>query len=87
MSWRIVSTVLIIVFAIVIVQGVLADPLIETGEQLNATGDYDNEHFDGNSIITDMPTHWFNMGLVAIFGIMSWGAWRVVRRELTRGGL
>lgn len=85
MSWRIVATVMIIVFAIVLAQGALAGPLIQTGEKLNQSGDYSNPHFDGNQIIGDMPGHWFNMGLVAIFGIMLWGAWRVVREELTRG--
>lgn len=88
MSWRIIATVLVIVFSIVLLQSALAGPLMETSERLNESGDYsDNGHFDGNQIISDMPGHWFNMGLVAIFGIMAWGAWRVIREELTRGRL
>jgi len=87
MSWRTVAVVFILVFAIAITQATLADPLLSVSEDLNETGDYDNEHFDGNSLITEMPGHWFNMGLVAMFGLMAWGAWRVFREELTRGRL
>lgn len=87
MSWRVVATVLIVVFSIILLQGVIAGPLTETSERLNESGDYDNEHFDGNQIISSLPGDWFNMGLVAIFGVMLWGAWRVIREELTRGGL
>lgn len=75
---------MIIVFAVVLTQVALAGPTVEVAEQLNQTGDYNNEHFNGNNIITDMPGHWFNMGLIAIFGIMTWGIARIVRREITR---
>lgn len=87
MSWRIVATVMIVVFAIVVGQAALADPLLETSSSLNESGDYSNDHFDGNDIITSLPGKWFNMGLVGAFGVMAWGAWRVVREELTRGRL
>lgn len=87
MSWRIIATVLVVVFSIILLQGALAGPLTETADRLGGSGDYENEHFDGNQIIQDMPGHWFNMGRVGIFGIMAWGAWRVIREELTRGRL
>lgn len=87
MSWRTVATVIVVVLSIVLLQGLLAGPLLEVTDGLNDAGDYENEHFDGNQLIADMPGHWFNMGLLAIVGFMGWGAFRVLRRELTRGRL
>lgn len=87
MSWRAAATVLIVVFGVVLVQAAIADPLITFETSLNATGDYSNEHFDGNAIIDGLPQAWFNMGLIAIFGLMVYGVMRVIRQELTRGGL
>jgi hypothetical protein len=89
MAWRTIATVLIIVFAIVLAQIVLAGPMMEIQNSLNETGDYNNEYFDGNDVITSMPGHWFNMGLIGIFGIMTWGIARIARNELNRrrGGL
>jgi len=87
MSWRTIATVFIVVFAIVIGQGILAGPILEVADGLNGAGDYENEHFDGNQMIADLPGQWFNMGLLAAIGIMAWGAFRVLREELTRGRL
>jgi hypothetical protein len=87
MSWRTIATVFIIVFAIAIGQGLLAGPILEVADGLNGSGDYENEHFDGNQLIADLPGQWFNMGLLAMVGIMLWGAFRVLREELTRGRL
>lgn len=85
MGWKAVVTVLIVVFGVVIIQMAMASPLVSISESLNETGDYSNDHFDGNEVIGDMPDIWFNMGLIAIFGIMAWGIWWIIRRELTRG--
>lgn len=91
MSWRTVATVLIVVFLIAVVQSALAGPLVQITSSLNDTGDYGDldgvEGYDGNSVISGMASDWFNMGLVAMFGMMAYGIARVVRRELTRGGL
>lgn len=85
MGWKAVSVVLIVVFMIVVVQSALAGPAVEVTESLNATGDYSNDHFDGNALITGFDDAWFDMGLIAIFGIMMWGTWFVLKRELTEG--
>lgn len=86
-AWRAVAVVLILVFSIILIQSLVAGPLVEYTEKVNATGDYSNSHFDGNTIITGYADAWFNMGLIAIFGLMAWGSWRVIRQELTRGRL
>lgn len=83
--WKTIITVVIVVFSIVMAQLLLAPPLEDTTRGLNETGDYENEHFDGNAIIAGILDYWYNMGLVAIAGISMWGVWRVVRRERTRG--
>lgn len=86
MSWKTAATVLIIVFVIVLLQAVLAGPFVQIQNDLNETGDYSNDYFDGNALITGWISDWFNAGLIGIFGIMTWGVARVLRRELTRGG-
>lgn len=91
MSWRTAAAVLIVVFAIAVVQAALAGPFTSVQTSLNQTGDYGDlegagPDYDGNDIITSLIGDWFNMGLVAMFGAMVWGVWRVVRREITRGG-
>jgi len=89
MAWKTAATVVIVVTSILLAQMVLAGPLEQTETTLNETGDYSNEHFDGNERITSILGQWYNMGLIAIFGIMFWGTAWVVRKELTRrrGGL
>jgi hypothetical protein len=89
MAWKTVATVVIVVTSILLAQMVLAGPLEETETKLNETGNYSNEHFDGNQRITDQLGNWYNMGKVAVFGLMFWGVAWVVRKELTRrrGGL
>ena len=86
MSWRTAAAVLIAIFAIVLVQSALAGPFMTFSTALNSTGDYSGGQIDANSFITGIPGAWFNMGLVAMFGLMLWAVARVVRRELTRGG-
>lgn len=84
MAWRTVAAVMVVVFSMLVVWSTMADPLvqiansfieIETSGQLNT-----------DSKINRMVAAVFNMILVAVFGIMAWGVWRVIRRELTRGG-
>lgn len=87
MSWRTLAIIMIAIFAMIAVQSVLADPLVETASMFNATGDHSTEFYDGNSLITNLPGAWLNMGLIFAFGLMAYGIGVVVRRELTRGQL
>lgn len=90
MSWKTVATVLIVIFSIALIQSVLAGPTVAILNGLNATGDYSDldgadDDWNGNDIITSLAQDWFDMGLVAMFGVIAWGVARVLRRELTRG--
>lgn len=90
MSWQTVSAVLMVVFSLVLVQAVLAEPFIQITNDLNDSGDYSSlegvDGYNGNTVIGGLMEDWFNMGLIGIFGMMLWGVGWVVRRELTRGG-
>lgn len=86
MGWRVIAAVFAVIFLISIVQSTFADALVQFATAMSDTGTYSFGGLDGNAFITGLPGTWFAMGLIAIFGVMAWGAWRVVRRELTRGG-
>lgn len=86
MSWKTAATVIIIVFVLLLLQATLAGPMTRTLDSLNETGDYSNEHFDGNSLIPGYISSFFDMILVGVFGMMGWAAARILRREITRGG-
>jgi len=85
MSWRTAATALIVVFVLLLLLTTLAGPMNQTLDALNETGDYNNTHFDGNSLIPGYIGAWFNMILIGVFGMMTWGVARIVRREITRG--
>lgn len=93
MSWRTITAALTVIFVIVLVQSVLAGPLVDTIDGFQDSGTYDDDSpgdFDGEQRMEDIQDSWFDMGLVLIFGIMAWAVARVARRELTRnqqGGL
>lgn len=91
MAWRAVAAVCIAVFVLAIVQSALAGPVHDVQTQLNETGDYSDlegagSDYNGNDVITGLFDDWMHMGLIAMFGLMAWGGWRVIRKELTRGG-
>lgn len=86
MGWKQAAGLLVIVFVIVLAQSVLAAPLTTLETDLNASGDYSNEHFDGNTLISDAFSSWWDMGLLAMFLAMGVVVAEAVRRELTRQG-
>lgn len=85
MTWRTAAAALIVIFVLLLLQATLAGPMTQTLDSLNETGDYENEHFDGNALIPGYIQDIFNMILVAVFGMMAWATTRIVRREITRG--
>lgn len=88
MAWRTIAAVATVIFLVVVLQSSMIGPLEQFSNSLSDTADgtLQNEHLDANTFET-LPATWSAMGLIAIFGVMGWGAWRVVRRELTRGNL
>lgn len=87
MSARAIAVAIVTVFFIIALQATLAGPITEVSDAINETGDYsDFGGNDGNDIITGLPGTWFTMGFIGIFGALLWASWRVLRRELTRGG-
>jgi len=89
MAWRTIAAVLTVVFTLVVVSSVMAGPLNAVMSDLQDSGDYGDDNgpsdFDGEQRITDLKNSWHNMTLLAIFGFLTWGVARVVRRERTRG--
>jgi len=85
MSWRTAASLIIVVFVLLLLQITLAGPMTATVDALNETGDYDNQYFDGNSLIPGFLSNWFDMILIGVFGMMGWASARILRREITRG--
>lgn len=87
MAWRVVGVVLAVVFMALVFQATLAEPVVQVQSDLNESGDYNNEHFNGNDLIMGWIDSFFNVILILVFGALSWGVWYVLRREVTRGRL
>lgn len=85
MSWRTAAAILVAIFAIVLLQAVLADPLFTFLGTVTGFYDTSGGLIDANSLIDGLGDSWMNMGLMMIFGLILWGGVRVLRRELTRG--
>lgn len=86
MSWKQAAAFLTVVFIIVVIQTAVAGPLITLQNTLIDSVNFGSPHFDGPALITGMVSSWFDVGLVAIFGLMGVAIARVVRKELTRQG-
>lgn len=84
-SWRVAATVIIVVFTATIAWTTLSDPLVQTGNAFQSIST--SGQLATDTKISGMINGFFNMFLVLIFGLFAWGAWRVLRRELTRGRL
>jgi len=86
MSWKQAAAFLTVVFVITVIQTAIAGPLVTLQDTLINAVDFGSPHFNGASLIRGIVSSWFQMGLVAIFGLMLVAIARVVRRELTRQG-
>lgn len=84
MSWKQAATFITIVFVIVLVQALVADPLVTLQNSLLDSVTFGTTQFDGPQLIKDNIAAWFNMGLVAVFVLMGVVVARAVRKELTR---
>jgi len=84
MSWRQAATFLVVVFIIVLIQSVLAGPLVTLEDSLISAVDFGSPHFDGAQLIRGLVSTWFNMGLLAVFILAGGVVAMLVRRERTR---
>jgi H+/Cl- antiporter ClcA len=85
MAWRIGSTIVIVVFVLVVTWMALTGPLVEVGDafkDLQTSG-----QFNTDDKIDGYISGWLTLFPVAIFGLILWGMWYVYRKELTRSGL
>lgn len=87
MSWRTAAAILIAVFTVLVLQTVMADPLFTYLDTVTSIFDTTGGNFDGNAVIDGFGGAWMNMGLVFVFGLITWGCVRVLREELTQGRL
>lgn len=86
MAWKTVAAALTVILAIILLQQAAVGPLTAIVDGVQDSGDYNNEHFQGEQLMDDMVTGWLLSGLVGIFGIMVWALYRLLRREVTRQG-
>jgi len=85
MSWRTVAAVMIVLFTALAMWATLADPMVQIGNSFQDVADGETYDIDGR--IDGLISHWFDMFLILTFGVMAWGGWRVLRKELTRDQL
>jgi hypothetical protein len=82
-SWRTIATIIIVVFVGVAAWMALADPLVMIAEAFK--GLETSGYFGYNDRVDGLVGSFFNMFLILIFGVIAWGVWWVVRRELSTG--
>lgn len=85
MVWRIGSTIVIVVFVLLVTWMTLASPLVEVGQSFQDV--HTSGQFDTDTKIDNYIGGWFTLFPVSIFGLIVWGFWYVYRKELTRSGL
>jgi len=85
MALRTVATVLIVVTSLVLLTMFLSEPLLAIGDALKGVGNYSIAGTNASANLDRNIGAWLNMFWIAVFGVMLWGTFRVLRRELTRG--
>lgn len=83
MSWRVIAAVLVAVFAALLVSMTTADPLHQVGDTFE---DIDGGGQDVEDQANMGERAYGNLILIIVFGVLAWGAWFVLREEVTRGG-
>lgn len=83
MSWRTIATIMTVVFVAVAAWMTLADPLLSVAEAFK--GLETSGYFGYDARVDGLVGSFFNMFLVLIFGVIAWGVWWVIRRELSTG--
>lgn len=87
MSWRVIAAIMIALFAILTVSAVTADPIRQVTDTIAEVDDGQGGNYDTESQADSGIRAYENLILVLVFGLIGWGGWRVLRRELTEGRL
>lgn len=89
MSWRVVATVIIAIFAILLLSVTTAGPLYEATSAIEDVDENAGEggRFDSAEVADAGQRAYGNLMLILPFGLIAWGAWYLLRRELTEGRL
>lgn len=87
MSWRVVSVVMIALFAILVLSTTTAGPLHEVTDTLVEIDDGDGGQYDTSAVAAAGLRAYGNLILILSFGLIAWGSWFILRRELTEGQL
>lgn len=86
MSWRVMAAVMIAAFALLLMMMTTAGPIRQVEESIVSVDDGGGV-FDTADRASDWIRGYSNLFLILVFGLFGWGAWRVLRREVTRGRL
>lgn len=84
MSWRVVAAIMIALFAILVVSATTADPLRQVTDSIEGLDGADQ---DVQEQADSGIGAYSNLILILVFGLIGWGIWRLVRREVTEGRL
>lgn len=88
MSWRVVVTVMIAIFTILTLSVVTIGPLHQTTDAITDLGDPDESNsLNAGEFVEDAVRAYGDLILVFVFGMIGYGAWYILRRELTAGRL
>lgn len=87
MSWRLITTVMIAIFGIVLMMTMTAQPIHTVTDSIVEIDDGEGGQYDTAEQAESSIRGYFNAMLVVIFGLIAWAAWWVLRRELTTGRL
>lgn len=86
MSWRIVTTVFIVLFSVIIVSASTAGPINEVTSTL-AEMDDDGGQYDAQQQADSGLRAYSHLILILAFGTVAYGAWYIFRREVSEGQL
>ncbi len=87
MSWRIITTVFIVLISIIIVSSATAGPINEVTDTLVEIDDGAGDNYDTEQQAESGLRAYSHLILILAFGTIAYGAWYIFRREVSEGQL
>jgi len=89
MSWRVVVTVIISIFVLVVLSAATAGPLYEATDTITDADENagSGDQFDSGELANAGQRAYGNLFLILFFGTFGWASWYLLRRELSTGRL